>query len=112
MLIPLLFTGKTALHWAASVNSLEVTKELLRNGAKKDAQDEKVTQRLNMCFIEQNVAFKIFEKQIWVQPGEWFTQKKHFHDEFARKRFMRRLNVMSVCKVLTAKTDFNFRVPY
>lgn len=38
-----LLTGKTALHWAASVNSLEVTKELLRNGAKKDAQDEKVT---------------------------------------------------------------------
>ena len=37
-----LSTGKTALHWAASVNSLEVTKELLRNGAKKDAQDEKV----------------------------------------------------------------------
>ena len=35
--------GKTALHWAASVNSLEVTKELLRNGAKKDAQDEKVS---------------------------------------------------------------------
>lgn len=33
--------GRTALHWAASVNSLEVTKELLRNGAKKDAQDEK-----------------------------------------------------------------------
>ena len=35
--------GKTALHWAASVNSLDVTKELLRNGAKKDAQDEKVS---------------------------------------------------------------------
>lgn len=65
MVIPLLLlTGKTALHWAASVNSLEVTKELLRNGAKKDAQDEKVTQRLNMCFIEQNVTFKFFEKQI------------------------------------------------
>ena len=35
--------GRTALHWAASVNSLEVTKELFRNGAKKDAQDEKVS---------------------------------------------------------------------
>ena len=36
-------TGKTALHWAALVNSLDVTKELLKNGAKKDAQDEKVS---------------------------------------------------------------------
>ena len=35
--------GKTALHWAASVNSLEVTKELVRNGAKKDAQGKKVS---------------------------------------------------------------------
>ena len=35
--------GKTALHWAASVNSLEVAKELLRNGAKKDAQDKMVS---------------------------------------------------------------------
>ena len=34
--------GKTALHWAASVNGLDVTKELLRNGAKNDVQDEKV----------------------------------------------------------------------
>jgi len=42
-LFGVLITGRTALHWAASVNSLEVTKELLRNGAKKDAQDEKVS---------------------------------------------------------------------
>lgn len=69
MLIPLLLTGKTALHWAASVNSLEVTKELLRNGAKKDAQDEKVTQRLNMCFIEQNVAFKFFKNKFEYNLG-------------------------------------------
>ena len=34
--------GKTAFHWAASVNGLDVTKELLGNGAKKDVQDEKV----------------------------------------------------------------------
>lgn len=69
MLIPLLLTGKTALHWAASVNSLEVTKELLRNGAKKDAQDEKVTQRLNMCFIELNVAFKFFKNKFEYNLG-------------------------------------------
>ena len=37
-----LSTGKTALHWAAAVNSLKVSRELLRNGAKKDVQDEKV----------------------------------------------------------------------
>ena len=35
--------GKTALHWAAAVNSLDVTIELLRNGAKEDAQDKKVS---------------------------------------------------------------------
>ena len=39
--LPLL-AGKTALHWAAAVNSLNVTKELLRSGAKKDQQDDKV----------------------------------------------------------------------
>ena len=37
-----MFTGKTALHWAVAVNSLEVTKELLRSGAKKDQPDDKV----------------------------------------------------------------------
>lgn len=50
-LICVFSTGKTALHWAASVNSLEVTKELLRNGAKKDAQDEKVSCNLKCNYF-------------------------------------------------------------
>lgn len=56
-----LLTGKTALHWAASVNNLEVTKELLRNDAKKDALDEKVTQSLSSCFVEPNITGKFVE---------------------------------------------------
>ena len=41
-LVLCLNTGRTALHWAASVNSLKVTKELQRNGANINAPDKKV----------------------------------------------------------------------
>ena len=34
--------GKTALHWAASVNNVEATHVLLQHGANRDAQDHKV----------------------------------------------------------------------
>ena len=33
--------GKTALHWAASVNNVEAVNILLQNGANRDAQDDK-----------------------------------------------------------------------
>ncbi len=35
--------GKTALHWAASVNNTEATITLLQHGANRDAQDHKVS---------------------------------------------------------------------
>ena len=35
--------GKTALHWAASVNNIEATVVLLQHGANRDAQDHKVS---------------------------------------------------------------------
>lgn len=35
--------GKTALHWAAAISNIEAVKQLLKNGANKDAQDEKVS---------------------------------------------------------------------
>ena len=34
--------GRTALHWAASVNNFEAAAFLLKNGTKVDAQDNKV----------------------------------------------------------------------
>ena len=36
------FLGKTALHWTASVDNEKATALLLKNNAKKDAQDSKV----------------------------------------------------------------------
>lgn len=36
--------GKTALHWAASVNNVEATVTLLQHGANRDAQDHKVSE--------------------------------------------------------------------
>lgn len=35
--------GKTALHWAASVNNVAAAKVLLHHGANRDAQDDKVS---------------------------------------------------------------------
>lgn len=35
--------GKTALHWAASVNNVAAAKVLLHHGANRDAQDNKVS---------------------------------------------------------------------
>ena len=35
-------TGKSALHWAAAVNNVEAALVLLKNGANKDMQNNKV----------------------------------------------------------------------
>lgn len=35
-------SGKSALHWAAAVNNVEAAMVLLKNGANKDMQDNKV----------------------------------------------------------------------
>lgn len=35
--------GKSALHWAAAVNNVEATLVLLKNGANRDMQDNKVS---------------------------------------------------------------------
>lgn len=35
-------SGKSALHWAAAVNNVEATLVLLKNGANRDMQDNKV----------------------------------------------------------------------
>lgn len=36
--------GKSALHWAAAVNNQEAAAVLLKNGANKDMQNNKVSQ--------------------------------------------------------------------
>lgn len=42
-LITLILTlGKSALHWAAAVNNVDATLVLLKNGANRDMQDNKV----------------------------------------------------------------------
>lgn len=38
-------SGKTALHWAASVNNVDAVNILLANNANKDAQDDKVIKK-------------------------------------------------------------------
>jgi len=43
LLIKMFFpAGKSALHWAAAVNNVEATLLLLKNGANRDMQDNKV----------------------------------------------------------------------
>lgn len=37
-------SGKSALHWAAAVNNVEAAVVLLKNGANKDMQDNKVSE--------------------------------------------------------------------
>lgn len=41
--------GKSALHWAAAVNNVEATLVLLKNGANRDMQDNKVGCFVFMC---------------------------------------------------------------
>ena len=43
MLSSLCTSGKTALHWAASMNMMEIMKILLKQGANKDSQDNNVS---------------------------------------------------------------------
>lgn len=38
-------TGKSALHWAAAVNNVEAAVVLLKNGANKDMQNNKVKKK-------------------------------------------------------------------
>jgi Notch-like protein len=39
------FPGKSALHWAAAVNNVDAAVVLLKNGANKDMQNNKVSRR-------------------------------------------------------------------
>lgn len=45
----LLSPGKSALHWAAAVNNVEAAMVLLKNGANKDMQNNKVN---NMAALQ------------------------------------------------------------
>lgn len=41
--------GKTALHWAASVNNVEAVQILLAHGANRDAQNNRVSPPARLC---------------------------------------------------------------
>lgn len=43
-------TGKSALHWASAVNNVEAAVVLLKNGANKDMQNNKVKNK-NLLFL-------------------------------------------------------------
>lgn len=43
--------GKSALHWAAAVNNVDAAVVLLKNGANKDMQNNKVKQILDRYTI-------------------------------------------------------------
>lgn len=45
--------GKSALHWAAAVNNVEATLLLLKNGANRDMQDNKVQSGLQAGGLAQ-----------------------------------------------------------
>lgn len=44
-------SGKSALHWAAAVNNVEATLVLLKNGANRDMQDNKVCACVFTCAV-------------------------------------------------------------
>lgn len=44
------FSGKSALHWAAAVNNVEAAIVLLKNGANKDMQNNKVWKKNKVSF--------------------------------------------------------------
>lgn len=46
-------TGKSALHWAAAVNNVEAAVVLLKNGANKDMQNNKV-KKLKIYFLSRH----------------------------------------------------------
>lgn len=46
--------GKSALHWAAAVNNVEATLVLLKNGANRDMQDNKVGSCVFICAISKH----------------------------------------------------------
>lgn len=47
--------GKSALHWAAAVNNVEATLVLLKNGANRDMQDNKVSSNRVLCCLHFGV---------------------------------------------------------
>lgn len=55
-------SGKSALHWAAAVNNVEATLALLKNGANRDMQDNKVLFHvyLFMCMFNHFLNTQMF----------------------------------------------------
>lgn len=54
-------TGKSALHWAAAVNNVEAAVVLLKNGANKDMQNNKVKKNKKLIFYSPRTVRIIVE---------------------------------------------------
>lgn len=53
--------GKSALHWAAAVNNVEATLVLLKNGANRDMQNNKVSICAQFSLKRQSYKKRIFQ---------------------------------------------------
>lgn len=51
-------TGKSALHWAAAVNNVDAAMVLLKNGANKDMQNNKVS---STWFFKSQITLSVIE---------------------------------------------------
>lgn len=64
-------SGKSALHWAAAVNNVEATLALLKNGANRDMQDNKVL--FYVCL------FMCMFKHLLHKYHKYFVLANHFN---------------------------------
>lgn len=69
--------GKSALHWAAAVNNVEATLVLLKNGANRDMQDNKVSSNAVMnadsncaCLLVLMISVLLQGQCPWIQNNE------------------------------------------
>ncbi len=65
-----LHPGRSALHWACSVNHLPLTRTLIRYGVAVDLQDHRVKKKSIFCVTNQiNRGYVPF--RIWIEVDEW-----------------------------------------
>lgn len=59
--------GKSALHWAAAVNNVEAVAVLLKNGANKDMQDNKVREeQIDAVYIIHSFIYSLRTDNLYI----------------------------------------------